>query len=285
MNTTAFNELAHVRIPARFVRLLSPTVIFSLFWPALSIAAQSLGSQRVLVLYSDERLLPANVIFDRSFRTNFQARSSKRTEFHSEFLDVSRFSGEVQQQHQRDFLREKYQDYPPDLIIAVSRPAGAFLMKYRASLFNETPVVYLTWQGEAPPGDLPDPKVAGIATSGSADATLRLALDLQQDTRHVVVITGSSQRDKTLTEEVRRGSSAFENRVDFKWLTGLSLAELREKLARLPDHTVALYLTLFQDAAGNRFTPGNIMRLTITSISPEYSQEVEGHAGPENFIL
>jgi PAS domain S-box-containing protein len=128
-------------------------------------------------------------------------------------------------------------------------------MKYRSSLFNETPVVYLTWQGETPPGDPPDPKVAGIATSGSADATLRLAIDLQQDTRHVVVITGSSQRDKTLTEEVRRGSNAFENRVDFTWLTDLSLPELRNKLARLPDHTIVLYLTLFQDAAGNRFTP------------------------------
>jgi len=235
--------------------LRSLAVPFSLFWPAFCIAAQSPALQRVLVLYSDERLLPANVIFDHSFRTTLETGTSMRTEFHSEFLDVSRFSGEVQQQHQRDFLREKYQDYPPDLIVAVSRPAGAFLMKYRSSLFNETPVVYLTWQGETPPGDPPDPKVAGIATSGSADATLRLAIDLQQDTRHVVVITGSSQRDKTLTEEVRRGSSAFENRVDFKWLTGLSLAELREKLARLPDNTVVLYLTLFQDAAGNRFTP------------------------------
>jgi hypothetical protein len=39
------------------------------------------------------------------------------------------------------------------------------------------------------------------------------------------------------------------------WLTDLSLPELRDKLARLPDHTVVLYLTLFQDAAGNRFTP------------------------------
>jgi len=96
-----------------------------LFGPAFCLAAQSPGMQRVLVLYSDERRLPANVIFDRAFRTNFQAGSSKRTEFHNEFLDVSRFSGEVQEQHQRDFLREKYQDYPADLIIAVSAPAGS----------------------------------------------------------------------------------------------------------------------------------------------------------------
>ena len=238
-----------------FVRLLSHAVFFSLFWPAVYVAAQSPGPLRVLVLYSDERLLPANVIFDHTFRTTLKAGASKRIEFHSEFLDVSRFSREAQQEHQRDFLREKYRDYPPDLIVAVSGPAGAFLMKYRASLFAGVPIVYLTWQGEAPPEDLADPKVASISTPGSADATLRLALDLQQDTRQVAVVTGNSERDKVLAEEARKVRNTFENRVSFMWLTDLSLPELRDKLARLPDHTVVLYLTLFQDAAGNRVTP------------------------------
>jgi PAS domain S-box-containing protein len=128
-------------------------------------------------------------------------------------------------------------------------------MKYRASLFLGAPLVYLTWQGEAPPRDLPDPTVAGISIPGSADATLRLALELQPDTRRIAVITGNSQRDKALAEEARKVSSAFENRVIFTWLTDLSLLALREELARLPDHTAVLYLTLFQDAAGNRFTP------------------------------
>ena len=248
-------EQIHVRITQRFATLLSQGALLSLFWPVFYISAQSAGPHRVLVLYSDERLLPANVIFDHSFRTNLQPGAGKRIEFHSEFLDVSRFSGKAQQEHQRDFLGEKYRDYPPDLIIAVSDPAGAFLMKYRADLFTGVPVVYVTWQGEAPPQDLSDPNVARISVSGSADATLRLALDLQPDTRNIAVVTGSSHRDKTLAEEARKGSSAFKNRVTFTWLTDLSLPELRDRLARLPDHTAVLYLTLFQDAAGNRFTP------------------------------
>ena len=85
----------------------SLVVLLGLFLPAYCMAVQSPALQRVLVLYSDERLLPANVIFDHSFSTTLQAGTSKRTEFHSEFLDVSRFSGEAQQGHQRDFLREK----------------------------------------------------------------------------------------------------------------------------------------------------------------------------------
>ena len=118
---------------------------------------------------------------------------------------MSRFSREAQQENQRDFLRAKYRDYPPDLIIAVSASAVAFLMKYRATLFTEVPVVYLTWQGEAPPGDLRDPKAAGISILGTVDATLRLALDLQPDMRRIAIVTGNSQRDKTLAEEARKG--------------------------------------------------------------------------------
>ncbi len=248
-------RLVRIRITQHFVRKLSQAVFFSLFWPCFCLAALPPGPLRALVLYSDERLLPANVVFDHSLRTNLQAGASKRIEFYSEFLDVARFSGEAQQEHQRNFLREKYRDYPPDLVIAISGPAVAFLMRYRASLFTEAPVVYLTWEGEAPPTNSPDPKTAGISTPGSSAATLRLALNLQPDTRHIAVVTGCSQRDKALADEARKASSAFQNRVAFTWLTDFSLPELRDALARLPDHTVVLYLTMFQDIVGNRFTP------------------------------
>ena len=72
--------------------------------------------QRVLVLYSDERLLPANIIMDEAIRAAFAAGTKNRVEFYSEFLDVARFPGEEQQQRQRNFFRDKYRERPPDLV-------------------------------------------------------------------------------------------------------------------------------------------------------------------------
>jgi hypothetical protein len=63
--------------------------------------------RRVLVLYSDERLLPASMIVDETILATFAADASKRIEFHSEFLDVYRFPGEARQ---RDFFRDKCND-------------------------------------------------------------------------------------------------------------------------------------------------------------------------------
>ena len=85
--------------------------------------------------------------------------------------------------------------------------------------------------------------------------TLETALSLHPGTRHVAVVSGSGTRDQQFADAFREEMPAFENRVAFSWLTNLSMEELRGALSRLPDHTVVLYLTMFQDAAGHTFTP------------------------------
>jgi hypothetical protein len=85
---------------------LTTTGLVILAWTGVKAGGQvpALGrSQRVLVLYSDERLLSANIIVDDVIHEVFTADTSKRIELHSEFLDVSRFPGEEQRQRQRDF--------------------------------------------------------------------------------------------------------------------------------------------------------------------------------------
>jgi len=211
--------------------------------------------QRVLVLYSDERLLPANIIADEAIRATFAVGTSNRIEFHSEFLDVSRFPGEAQQQRERDFLRDKYRERAPDLVIAGGGEALDFLPKYRAALFADVPIVHCGVDAEALPKEMPDAKIAGIPVLRTAASTLELALRLQPDTRNVAVVAGSTPGDLESVEQFRRETPTFGNRVAFTWLTNLSMEELRGKLSRLPDRTVVLYLQMFQDADGKTFTP------------------------------
>jgi PAS domain S-box-containing protein len=211
------------------------------------------------VLYSDERLLPANIIADEAIRTAFAADSRNRIEFHSEFLDVSRFPGEAQQQRQRDYFRHKYRERPPDLVIAGGAPALEFLLKYRAALFPNVPIVHCGV--EALPKEMPDAMVAGIPILRTFVSTLELALRLQPDTRNVAVVAGSAPQDSESADQFRRETPAFESRVAFTWLANLSLEDLRGELSRLPEDTVVLYLTMFQDATGTSFTPRQALAL------------------------
>ena len=112
------------------IRRLAFFVLLCVAWilTGTSAAGQAPApGQRVLVLYSDERLLPANIIMDEAIRAAFAVGTKNRVEFYSEFLDVARFPGEEQQQRQRDFFRDKYRERPPDLVIAVSGGAMVFL--------------------------------------------------------------------------------------------------------------------------------------------------------------
>jgi PAS domain S-box-containing protein len=258
------------------VRLLSlgATMLLIMAWAGSSVVAQTtMPSRRVLVLYSDERLLPANIIVDEAIRATFAADTSNRIEFHSEFLDVSRFPGEAQQQRQRDFLRDKYRERPPDLVIAGGGPALEFLLKYRAALFADVPIVHCAVAAEGLPKEMPDAKIAGIPMLRGAASTLELALRLQPDTRNVAVVAGSTPRDLESAEQFRRETPTFGDRVGFTWLTALSLPDLRAELSRLPDHTVVLYLTMFQDAVGASFTP----RQALSLFAPASRAPIYGH--------
>ncbi|MFZ0710784.1 MAG: ABC transporter substrate binding protein [Terrimicrobiaceae bacterium] len=236
------------------------TAFLIMAWAGSSVVAQTTTPlRRVLVLYSDERLLPANIIADEAIRATFAAESSNPIEFHSEFLDVSRFPGEPQQQRERDFLRDKYRDRPPDLVIAGGGPSLEFLLKYRAVLFAEVPIVHCAV--DALPKEMPDTKIVGIPMLRAAASTLELALSLQPDTRNVAVVAGGAPQDLESAEQFRKETPAFADRVAFTWLINLSMSDLRAELSRLPGRTVVLYLTMFQDATGASFVPRQALAL------------------------
>jgi len=235
-------------------------------------AAPPPQSQRVLVLYSDERLLPANIVADESIRATFAVGTKNSVEFHSEFFDAARFPGEAHEQRQLDYLREKYQERRPDLLIAVSGGAVNFLAKYRAALFSEVPIVYCSVAGDPRIEDLQDERIASVPVFKGETPTLEIALRLHPDTRLVAVVAGSGGRDRQFVDSFRKEIPAFEDRVAFSWLTNLSLEELRGALSRLPDHTVVLYLTMFQDAAGAAFTPRQaLQQFAPASRAPIYA--------------
>src|SRR5208283_388327 len=145
--------------------LFAAVVLVILAWARVNAVGQTPNlrpSQRVLVLYSDERLLPANLIVDQAIHAAFTPDNTKRIELYSEFLDAAHFPGEQQRQRQRLFFREKYQARPPDLVIAVGGDAFAFLTERRAELFSGVPIVYCSIAGDPAPNHNSDAAIANV---------------------------------------------------------------------------------------------------------------------------
>jgi two-component system, LuxR family, sensor kinase FixL len=256
------------------IRRLAFFLLFCVAWfnvAGTSAAGQAPAPvQRVLVLYSDERLLPANIIVDEAIRAAFAVGTNNRVEFYSEFLDVARFPGE--EERQRDFFRDKYRKRPPDLVIAVSGGAFVFVAKHRAELFAGVPIVYCSFAGDQHADQLSDAGIAEVTVPDAVAPTLEMMLRLHPDTREVAVVSGSGPRDRQMADVFRQEMTTFGNRVAFAWLTNFTMEELRGELSRLADHTVVLYLTMFQDADGKTFTPRQALdTFAPASRAPIYS--------------
>ncbi len=220
--------------------------------------------QRVLLLYSSQQFVPGNVATDEAIRAGFAEGSKLPIEFYAEFLDFERFSGEFQQDRARDFLRDKYSDRLPDLVIARGRTAVAFIAKFRATLFHLVPVVYCGVPPEDLPESFPDNRIVGAIHITDNVGTLELALRLQPDTRQVAIVPGHN----FMSEEEY---ASFKRRVTFVHLSTHSLADLSRELSTLPDHTIVLYHPFFRDAAGNTFTPRDVLdRIAPASRVPIY---------------
>jgi len=74
-----------------------------------------------------------------------------------------------------------------------------------------------------------------------------MALTFQPDTQKAFVVSGNADQDRFLREQAQKAVRAYENRLEFTFLTDLTIEELKEKVATLPPHSVVLYLSFFAD--------------------------------------
>lgn len=209
---------------------------------------------RVLLLYSNDRLLPAGVRLDAGFRDTLGQVLGGHYELYTEFLDAVRFPGEARQDAMAEALRIRYQERPPQVLVAAGPEALTFFQNRRDSLFPGTPLVFggIRVRDKAP--DFIEQGVAGVPLSLEIAPTLEVALRLRPQTREVVVVTGSSKLDREWDALARKDFQPFESRVKVTYWNELPFAELTRRIGTLPPETVVFYLTYFQEPNGTNLS-------------------------------
>ncbi len=199
-------------------------------------------------------------------------RAPEQVEIFVERLDPARFSEAGQEDTMARFLREKYATRAVDLAIAVGPAPLAFFARYGGELFPGAPLVFGgVRQSSVPTEELP-PNAQGVVSSFDIAGTLELALALQPATRHVAVVTGVSPLDLSWNAKARERLNAYSDRLDVTYFEGVPVAELLERLAALPRDSIVLFLSMFEDRAGEHFIPiqNLIGRVAAASSAPVY---------------
>jgi signal transduction histidine kinase len=226
----------------------------------------------VLALYGSRPDLPSNVIVDEVIRSTLERELGPRLDFYAEYLDTARWPEGEAQIAVRDLLRRKYAQRQLSAIIAVARPAVDFMRIYGDELFPGVPIVAYgdsdalrDWE----PGRL----VTGTLANIDLSATVELILRLQPGTREILVISGVSDSDRWRKSEVRRQLDRLEKKVKLTYLDTGSAQDLVRTIARVPDGTVILFLSMYQDSAGNKLLSHEVLaRIAKEARVPVYNQ-------------
>ena len=172
---------------------------------------------------------------------------------YSEALDLSRFHAPKYQENFRRYLEEKYRDKDLGVVVAVGPRALEFMLRIRSEQWSTVPLVFSTVD-EATIAKL---KLPADVTGTTMQLTLR---DMVAIARALV----PKLQQVALVGEPWTGTSIYRNfkdelpqlaELEFIDLTGLSVAEIKKRVAVLPENTAILYTAIFVDGAGIAFAP------------------------------
>ena len=217
---------------------------------SFALSAEAAGPKRVLILHSYGRDFAPYDTITSVFRTDLAKRSSVPVTFIEANLDFRRALGDKEERALLDYLRVRFDDAPPDVVVTIGPPAARLYDRNRSELFPGTAWVM---------GAL-DQRFVQQLTLSQTDAVVAGKVDLPglvenilqllPDTETIAVVVGASELERFWLGELKREFAPFTSRVKFEWLNELSLAQMQDRVAKLPPHSAVLNGLLIVDAAG-----------------------------------
>jgi ABC-type uncharacterized transport system substrate-binding protein len=252
-------------------------VEFLLLASAVSLLApiaftQTIRPKRVLVLYWDNKEFPGNLRFEESFKAQLQLGQRDDLEYYPEYFEFSRFPEDNHIKSFHKHLQAKYSDRAIDVVVASADAPLDFLLQHRATLFPNSPIVFVA-------KDLPSAGMAanpanatGIHYENAYRETLHLAVRLHPQTKQVFVVSGSPQQDRRFEKDAQLELTGF-GKVDITYLTDLPLNDLISRTRSLPPNSVILYV--WQQTANEQ---GKLLESyeVLSRIAPESSAPIYG---------
>lgn len=173
----------------------------------------------------------------------------------------------------KQLFEHKYENIKFDVIIATDDDALKFLRQYRETLFPGTPVVFAGINNFDITKIAGLDKVTGVNEQADFSANLELILQLQPKTKDIYVIADQLTAGKLILKEFNSSAAPFQDRLNFHYLIGLGMADVQDKVSKLPSDAVVFYLTFFRDGNGVGFSPWEAIPLISESASvPLYGQ-------------
>jgi len=215
--------------------------------------------KRVLIIYSYHEGLPWERLLDDSLRATLALKSTEPIELNVEHADRIRYPGDAYLQNFIDLIRRKYSHPKMDVVIGVDDEATDILLQYGEELFPGVPIVFVTAERKTLKRDSLKPNMTSLLWGADIQGAVNLILKMLPKTRQILVITGSSLSDRAAQKFARAALSGYSDRLEINYLEEISRKDLMDKVVRLPERSVLLYLAFSRDSEGKNFVPLEIL--------------------------
>jgi signal transduction histidine kinase/ABC-type uncharacterized transport system substrate-binding protein len=242
------------RFDVRRYRILVVLVLISLsLMGGPSGGAKPPTKRNILILNEVGPSHPLTKLMAHELLTGVPDTPDRHIEFYSENFDMLSYPNSLSPSDLRESLVKQYGKQKFDVVVAVGPDAIEFLKDYGQSVFLDVPIVICGSSADQAGYPKLDSRFTGTWQHREPRKTLEVALRLVPDTRHVFVVGGTSAFDRAVMTFTKDALSSFAANLEITYLTDMSMGGLLEKLPNLPEHSVVLYVSLFQDAAGSKF--------------------------------
>jgi PAS domain S-box-containing protein len=221
-----------------------------------------------------KNVLVINSTFDRQQIANVdlieapvRARFMGSVNFYTAYLNPGKIQDQSYRESFAETLRRQYGEVRLDVVIASAVPAIPFAAEYRDRIFPGVPIVFVAVDSTELEGQKILPGMTGVTTAMGLRGTIDLALQLHPDVNAIALIDAERNFWWTAahSELLRHQDKVRE--ID---ILGQPSAEMLEKIAALPPHTVALFQ--LAPAGSTEPTISNYNLLTATAQRlPTYS--------------
>jgi signal transduction histidine kinase/ABC-type uncharacterized transport system substrate-binding protein len=191
--------------------------------------------------------------YSNAFRSAFAGSAEEGIAIHAEHLDFGHFSSPEHDDILRAYVLGKYRNSPINVIVAAGPKALEFALHVRGEFGSNVPVVF-SIVDTATLARLRPSNATGHILQYTLRDQITSARALVPDLQHVALV-GDPLEAQSFMDEFRRELPIFSAQLDFIDLTGLSLQDVKRRVADLPENSAIVYTAINVDGAGVSYIP------------------------------
>ncbi len=184
-------------------------------------------------------------------------------------------------------MREKYRDKPIGVIVVHGASALDLLLRLRTELWSTVPVIFgVVDEVTAARLHLP-PDVTGTILRLRLSDLVAAARALVPNLKRIALVGDPFER-QPFRKQYAQELPQFAKELEIIDLSGLSLAEIKERVAALPDDTAIIYTSIYVDGAGVTYIPPDPLGRVAEAANRPIVGDAEpliGHGSTGGFVV